>query len=84
VYVGGGFISAGGITTSRIAVWDSSSATTANRWSPLFHTGTDGSEGVGGNVNALDIKDSILYLGGDFTTMAGGTLPASKVAKYAL
>jgi hypothetical protein len=62
IYVGGSFISAGGISANRIAKWGGVS------WSAL---GT----GLNSTVRALLIgNDDVVYVGGDFTTAGGAQI----------
>ncbi len=72
LYVGGGFSSAGGVSANRVARYNP----TTNSWSAL---GT-GAGGVNGNVSALAVLGSDLYVGGNFT-QAGG-VNANSVARY--
>ena len=67
VYVGGNFISVGGIAANRVARWNGSS------WSAL-------GEGMNNAVFALAVADGDLYAGGVFT-MAGGNT-ANFIAKW--
>ena len=70
IYVGGKFQSAGGISASNIARWDSNTST----WHPL-------GSGVNGVVNAITVNsEGRVYVGGEFTT-AGG-IPANRVALW--
>jgi len=75
LYVGGDFISAGGVTANRVARWDGAA------WSNL-----SGPSGNGANkeVNALTVFDDgtgpALHVGGDFET-AGG-VSANRVARW--
>ena len=70
MYVGGDFLTAGGIAAQRIARWDGTS------WSALG--------ALNGPVSALSVFDDglgpALYAGGDFTT-AGG-LAANRIARW--
>ncbi|MCP4895549.1 MAG: hypothetical protein GY906_01130, partial [bacterium] len=69
LYVGGSFITAGGLTVNRIAKWDGAS------WSPL--TGPSGT-GASSSVSSLAVFDDgngeALYAGGSFTTAGGVTV----------
>lgn len=69
VYVGGAFSTAGGVSASSIAVWD----TVARTWSAL-------GSGTNGNVFAITIIGSDVYVGGSFT-LAGG-ITANSIAKW--
>ena len=74
VYVGGRFISAGGVTgTSYIAKWTPSDS--GGSWSAL-------GSGVNNIVNtiAIDSTDNI-YIGGNFVNM-GGILGANRISKW--
>ena len=78
VYVGGNFAAVSEILANCVAKFD----TTTNTWSAL---GAGGGNGVtGGQVSALAISGSTLYVGGFFRTAnAGGTTVAvNNVAKY--
>jgi len=72
LYAGGKFLTAGGVSASKIAKWDGSS------WTPL------GSGVMSSAIAALTVFDDgtgpALYAGGAFTT-AGG-LPASRIARW--
>jgi hypothetical protein len=75
LYVGGGFIAAGGVPTSRIARWN------GNAWSALPGTGSlMGSV----SVHALTVFDDgngpALYVGGTFTST--GTSTVNRIAKW--
>jgi trimeric autotransporter adhesin len=68
LYVGGAFISAGGIAgTSRIARWDGS------QWSPL-------ATGVDGTVYALAAHDGFVYTSGSFSN--AGPLVTNRIARW--
>ena len=77
LYVGGNFISAGGVTVNRIARWNGSA------WSGL--TGPGGT-GVNGTVWSLTVFDDgsgggpALYAGGSFTTAGGVTV--NRIARW--
>ena len=74
VYVGGAFISAGGVSANRVARFN----TQMNTWSSL---GTGSSNGVSGvTVNALAVVGNEVYVGGNFT-QAGG-VSANRVARF--
>ena len=78
LYVGGGFIGAGGIAVSNVAKWDNATST----WSSLG-TGAGGTTGLGNGVNgevyALAANATDLYVGGQFTAAGGAT--AKNVAR---
>jgi hypothetical protein len=67
VYVGGVFITAGGVPASRIAMWNGTS------WSAL-------GSGLNSAVDAIAVSGNDVYVTGPFT-MAGG-VPANYVAKW--
>lgn len=67
LFVGGDFITAGGVTVNDIAKWDGSS------WSPL-------GDGVDDPVRTLSKNSGVLYVGGYFGN-AGG-LSAKRIATY--
>jgi hypothetical protein len=62
VYVGGQFSTAGGVTTSHLAVWNGSN------WLPV--NGAFLTQGTDANVNALFMNGTALYVGGSFVTAA--------------
>ena len=63
IYIGGSFTAAGGLSASRVAMWNGSS------WSTL-------GSGVNGNVNDLAFRNGKLYAVGTFT-QAGGVAAKS-------
>jgi hypothetical protein len=71
LYVGGAFMTAGGVVANRIAKWN------GNQWAPL-------GSGMDGAVRALKCFDdgtgSALYAGGTFTT--AGDVAANRIAKW--
>jgi hypothetical protein len=77
LYVGGSFLTAGGVTSNRIARWDGAS------WSPII---VGDSNGINGTVLAMTVFDDgtgagpELFVGGYFTWAAGTT--AYNVAKW--
>jgi hypothetical protein len=75
VYIGGGFSLLGDKTTSanHIAKWN----TATSSWSTLK---SGASNGVNGNVTALAISDSDVYVGGGFNLLGDGTTSASNIA----
>jgi hypothetical protein len=73
VYVGGSFYSAGGVSVSNVARFN----TQTNTWSRL---GTVSSNGVNNFVSALAVVDNEVYVGGNFTS-AGG-VSANRVARF--
>ena len=68
IYAGGDFVTAGGVSVSRIAKWDGTS------WSAL------GTGISGGNVLALAVSGTDVYAGGQFST-AGG-VNVNRIAKW--
>ncbi len=76
IYVGGDFLTAGGVSARNIAKWDGSS------WSALG-SGVEVTNYFGnyfGTVNTLTVSANELYVGGDFIT-AGG-VSANGIAKW--
>ena len=73
VYVGGRFTSAGGVSTNRVARFN----TQTNTWSTL---GTGSSNGVNNVVAALAVVGNEVYVGGEFT--AAGGVSANRVARF--
>jgi uncharacterized delta-60 repeat protein len=73
LYVGGMFAMAGGMTANRVAKWD----TVGRMWTPL---GFGFQAGVSGEVKAIEVIGSDVYVAGSLST-AGGN-PASGVAKW--
>ncbi len=76
VYAGGDFGTAGPLSVNSVAVWDTGIST----WIPLQAAGGDGIGTSGQYVYAIALDDSVVYLGGTFSS-AGG-VPASKIAKW--
>ncbi len=81
VYIGGEFTSVGGIIANHIARWDSNT----NTWSALTEVVVvDGNpvsfNGVNGNVLAIAVSGSDVYVGGAFTQ--AGSVMARNVAKW--
>jgi|GEM_PF-681609 len=73
LYVGGMFATAGGMTANRVAKWD----TVGRMWTTL---GFGFQAGVGGEVKAIEIIGSDVYVAGSIMN-AGGN-PASGIAKW--
>jgi hypothetical protein len=73
VFVGGGFILAGGVSANSVARFNPQT----NTWSSL---GTGSSNGVSGGVSALAVVGNEVYVGGSFTE-AGG-VSARNVARF--
>ena len=67
VYVGGDFASAGGIAANHIARYDAG----LDAWFPLL--GGGGANGTDGNVDALALTGTTLYVGGNFGQAGGAT-----------
>ena len=67
MYVGGSFVTAGGVTVNNIAKWNGSA------WSAL-------GSGTNNVVRALAPSGTDLYAGGDFTTADGAN--ATRIAKW--
>ena len=76
IYVGGTFTSAGGITANNIAVYK-----TDNKWYALTDSRTK-LNGVNGTVRALTWSGGNLWVGGDFTYISDGLIPANRIAIY--
>jgi hypothetical protein len=74
--VGGTFTSAGGITANNIAVYK-----TDNKWYALTDSRTK-LNGVNGTVRALTWSGGNLWVGGDFTYISDGLIPANRIARY--
>jgi hypothetical protein len=73
VYAGGEFTTAGDDSASMVAVWDVG----LSEWIALQAAA---GQGANSDVHSLALDDSVLYLGGDFTS-AGG-VAADKVARW--
>lgn len=73
IYVGGSFSAAGDTAAGNVARWDGTT------WHRL---GSGNGNGTTGPVHALAWYQGELYVGGDFTTVAGGSLPASRLARW--
>ncbi len=71
LYIGGNFVTAGGIGTWRIARWDGTG---------FSNLGSGGVLGMDGNVLALAVFNGQLYAGGSFTSAAG--VPAHNIARW--
>lgn len=68
LYVGGQFVTAGGVSASSVARWDGTA------WTAL-------GSGVGGTVRSLAVgADGLVYVGGSFTR--AGEVAASRVARW--
>ena len=78
LYVGGKFLTAGGVPANRIARWD------GHEWTPLIGSSGDGSNGVDGEVRALAVYDDgsgpALYVGGEFANADG--ISANNIARW--
>ncbi len=68
IYLGGSFTSAGGIPAANIVLWNRATRT----WSALG-SGLSGYTGLQyhSTVQAIDVFDGIVYVGGNFTTAGG-------------
>ena len=82
VYAGGDFTTAGDDSASKVAVWDAGLGAGLGEWIALQAAGGEGTSSYShsGDVLALALDDSVLYLGGDFGT-AGG-VEASRIARW--
>lgn len=78
LFVAGDFVTAGGSTANRVAVWD----TDATAWDDGF-LGT-GNSGFDDTVRALALDSSYLYAGGDFANNGDGTTAYARIAKWSL
>jgi hypothetical protein len=65
VYVGGSFVTAGGVTVNNIARWDGSN----------WHALGAGTGGTWSDVYAIAISGSDVYIGGRFSTAGGNPMP---------
>ncbi|MDG9704018.1 fibronectin type III domain-containing protein [Streptomyces sp. DH37] len=63
LYIGGSFGSAGGVGRSNTAALDTADCTVAADWKPV----------VSSTVRAIDVTDTAVYIGGQFTTVQGQT-----------
>ncbi|MFD2717618.1 hypothetical protein ACFST9_02755 [Hymenobacter monticola] len=77
VYIGGDFSVVGGVPASKIAKWNSATSTWSRVGAGAGITGF-------GNVNALAMINSVLYVGGGFSTVSTATssLTVSRLAKW--
>lgn len=73
VYLGGQFSSLGGTLRNNMAAINAADGT-ATSWDP----NPQGSNGGGATINALTVSDSIMYVGGYFTSVGGQ--PRSNIA----
>lgn len=68
VYVGGNFVTAGGVTVNHIAIWTGSS------WQALGPAGSPGFTSISGNVvRAITAYNNLVHIGGFFTAAGGGS-----------
>lgn len=74
LYVGGTFTAAGSITAMRVADLNLNNTT----WSALFNG--PGGNGLDGNVKAIVISGTDVYVGGEFTR--AGPIAANYIAKW--
>lgn len=72
VYVGGSFNRAGNTAVRNLAVWD------GEQW----HDVGGGAGDDWRSVNALHVNGNDLYVGGDFTSVGGGSVNANFIAKW--
>ncbi|MCX8080260.1 MAG: T9SS type A sorting domain-containing protein [Bacteroidia bacterium] len=77
LYLGGYFVTAGGITANKIAIYVPSS----NTFHPLQGQGGEGIQGGSSNVTKLFYHNNNLYIGGSFS-QCGGTLTAYNIARF--
>lgn len=71
LYVGGAFVSAGGIEANHLARWDGTG------WASI---GSGQQNGVDQSVQSMAFVDDNLYVGGAFTL--AGSIPANHVARW--
>jgi hypothetical protein len=76
LYAGGDFAFAGGVWVNNVAKWDGAA------WSPLG-TGHIGGHGFNGSVHAMAVMDSVLFVGGSFTSSSSGGIPFGHLARWA-
>src|SRR5207302_6152220 len=72
-YVGGGFLTAGGVSAKCVARWDGTG------WYAL---GSGMNNGVNNPVRAIGISGSNVYVGGEFTAAGGGGVNANHIARW--
>lgn len=77
LFIGGSFISVGGVSANRIARYDLDTGV----WTALGRTGGNG---VNESVTSLAVVGSVLYVGGFFTeaNIGGTQVRASRIARY--
>jgi len=76
LYLGGEFLSCGGVKASNIVRFDPATST----WSAL---GSGAGEGTNNGVLALEVLGNALYVGGMFSTVnVGADLPANNIARW--
>ena len=73
VYIGGGFIQAGGTSAIRIARWSS------GQWTSVGQSATNG-KGADHHLKSIVVSGNDLYVGGGFTTING--IIANHIAKW--
>jgi trimeric autotransporter adhesin len=75
VYVGGNFtqVAGGTVSANYIARWNGS------MWFPL---GSGGGNGMNSLVSAITVSGNDVYVGGNFTQVAGGTVSANYIARW--
>ena len=76
VYIGGFFVTAGGVAANSIARWDRET----NTWEALGNNLLGGGVGVNGVVSAIAVYGDDVYVGGGFDAVDG--LSARSVAKW--
>ncbi len=73
LFIHGLFDDVAGVTCNNIAYYSPTG------WTPL---GTGGNYGANDQIHSMVVVGSQVYVVGDFTTVANGTVAASKVARY--
>jgi len=76
LYIGGTFTSAGSISAFRTADLNLTNST----WSPLFNESGPGGNGLDGDVHAILIDGSDVYVGGEFNR--AGPIEAKYIARW--
>ncbi len=74
VYFGGDFVVAGGQSAFRVVAWD----VAGSAWQPLYDG--PGGNGLDGNVNAMAVKGTDIYVGGEF--YRAGPIEAHSLARW--
>jgi hypothetical protein len=83
IYIGGNFSSVAGTKASNIARYDRVAA----KWEPLAESFTylgniENAEGTSGEVNALWLTGSYLFVGGNFQTVNNGHMQVDNIARW--